>query len=154
MSEDRYLWCGKQVHTSLVCEGRVLWCGKQVHTGLVARGGGGGLPHHKFLSSLISHPVAYEMEHSFPKRRLLNTTRRRTTKKVTHDIQKRAKARNQEFYFISILRFWIIEVPYILRQSYTLWSIFAACTFCLSTRAQTHFSFLLGLLIIVKIGHF
>jgi hypothetical protein len=39
------------------------------------------------------HPLAYEDgRHSVPKRRLLNTIRRRTTQKVTHDIQNTAKA--------------------------------------------------------------
>jgi hypothetical protein len=45
------------------------------------------LPNHKFLSSFISHPLAYEDgTDSVPKRLLLNTIRRRTTQKVTHDI--------------------------------------------------------------------
>jgi hypothetical protein len=35
--------------------------------------------------------------HSVPKRRLLNTIRRRTTQKVTHDIQNTAKAWNQKY---------------------------------------------------------
>jgi hypothetical protein len=51
----------------------------------------------KFLSSLISYPLAYEDgTDSVPKRRLSNTIRRRTTQKFTHDIQNTAKAWNQE----------------------------------------------------------
>jgi hypothetical protein len=52
-----------------------------------------GLPHHKILSLLISHSCAYEDgTGTVPKRRLLNTIRRRTTQKITHNIQNTAKA--------------------------------------------------------------
>jgi hypothetical protein len=48
-----------------------------------------------FLLLLLhtSYPLAYEDgTDSFPKRRLLNTTRRATTKKITRNIQNTAKA--------------------------------------------------------------
>jgi hypothetical protein len=46
-----------------------------------------------------SYPLAYEDgKDTVPKRRLLNTIRRRTTKKITHDIQSMAKAWNQEIH--------------------------------------------------------
>jgi hypothetical protein len=44
-------------------------------------------------NEFISHPLAYEDGIvCVPKRRLLNTIRRRTTQKVAHDIQNTAKA--------------------------------------------------------------
>jgi hypothetical protein len=44
------------------------------------------LPHHKFLSSHFASTRLWRWNrHSVTKRRLLNTTRRRTIQKVTHD---------------------------------------------------------------------
>jgi hypothetical protein len=55
----------------------------------------------------LSVPSSWN-KHSVPKRRLLNTLRRKTTQKDTHDIQNTAKAWNQEGFscYIWLFHHW------------------------------------------------
>jgi hypothetical protein len=57
---------------------------------------------HRQVDAKIRINLPMKMEQSVPKRRLLNTIRRRTTQKVTHDIQNTAKAWKQEVYTINL----------------------------------------------------
>jgi hypothetical protein len=61
-------------------------------------------PHLSTLTHFASTRLWRWNRHSVPKRRLLNTIRRRTTQKTTHDIQNMAKAWNQGWHLSPLVR--------------------------------------------------